>query len=73
MRHRALGIFASTITNLVEDVAAQADVQIVLSALIIPIVIKRRFAVGNTRLMNMDNVLAIAMGQSADYIKIVVN
>ena len=73
MRHRALGIFASTITNVVEDVAAQADVQIVLSALIIPIVIKRRFAVGNTRLMNMDNVLAIAMGQSADYIKIVVN
>ena len=73
MRHRALGIFASTITNVVEDVAAQADVQIVLSALIIPIVIKRRFAAGNTRLMNMDNVLAIAMGQSADYIKIVVN
>lgn len=73
MRHRALGIFAPTITNVVEDVVSQTNVRIVLNALIIPNVIKRRFAVGNTRLINMDNVLAIAMDQSAEYIKIALN
>lgn len=70
MCHGALGIFASTITNVVEDVAAQTNVRIVLSALMIPIVTKR-FAVGNTRLINMDNVGAIVLGQSVEEIKTV--
>ena len=69
--HPALDIFASTITNVVEDVAAQTDVQIVLSALIIPIVIKRRFAAGNTRPIYTENVEAIVLGQSVEEIEIV--
>ena len=69
--HPALDIFASTITNVVEDVAAQTDVRIVLSALIVPIVIKRRFAAGNTRSIYTENVEAIVLGQSVEEIEIV--
>ena len=64
--HSALGIFASTITNVVEDIAAQTNVRIVC-ALTMQIVIKGRFAVENTcGLMDMENIRAIALGQSAD-------